>query len=63
LPICAKCKNIRNDEGYYEKIESYIQKHSEAIFSHGLCPECSDELYGDKGWYVEMKKEKSSKEK
>ena len=60
LPICAKCKNIRNDEGYYEQIESYIQKHSEAIFSHGLCPECSDELYGDKDWYVQMKKKKDS---
>ncbi len=58
LPICSKCKNIRNDEGYYEQIESYIQNHSEAVFSHGLCPECSDELYGDKAWYVEMKKKK-----
>jgi PAS domain S-box-containing protein len=60
LPICAECKNIRNDEGYYEQIESYIQKHSEATFSHGLCPKCSDELYGDKDWYVEMKKKKGS---
>lgn len=60
LPICAKCKNIRNDEGYYEQIESYIQKHSDAVFSHGLCPKCSDELYGDKDWYVEMKKKKGS---
>jgi len=60
LPICSMCKNIRNDEGYYEQIESYIQKHSEAVFSHGLCPECSDELYGDKDWYVKMKKKKDS---
>ncbi len=61
LPICAKCKNIRNDEGYYVQIESYIQKHSEAVFSHGLCPKCSDELYGDKDWYKAMKKKKTSK--
>lgn len=60
LPICANCKNIRNDEGYYVRIESYIQKHSEAVFSHGLCPECSDELYGDKDWYIEMKKKKGA---
>ncbi len=60
LPICANCKNIRNDEGYYEQIESYIQKHSEAVFSHGLCPGCSDELYGDKDWYIEMKRKKGS---
>jgi len=56
LPICSNCKNIRNDEGYYEQIESYIQKHSEAVFSHGLCPKCSDDLYGDQDWYTEMKK-------
>jgi len=60
LPICSKCKNIRNDEGYYEQIESYIQKHSEAVFSHGLCSECSDTLYGDEDWYVEMKRKKGS---
>ncbi len=58
LPICSNCKNIRNDEGYYEQIESYIQKHSEAVFSHGLCPKCSDDLYGDQDWYTEMKKKK-----
>lgn|GEM_PF-1628866 len=57
LPICAKCKNIRNDEGYYEQIESYIQKHSEAVFSHGLCPDCSDELYGNKEWYKKKKED------
>ena len=59
LPICSKCKNIRNDEGYYEQIELYIQKHSEASFSHGLCPKCSEELYGNEDWYIEMKNESS----
>jgi len=62
LPICSKCKNIRNDDGYYEQIESYIQKHSEAIFSHGICPGCSDELYGKDAWYIDMKKKKNHKD-
>lgn len=61
LPICSQCKNIRNDEGYYEQIESYIQKHSEAVFTHGICPKCSDELYGGKEWYVGMKSKKGDK--
>jgi two-component system CheB/CheR fusion protein len=40
LPICASCKKIRDDQGYWNQIESYITEHSEALFSHGLCPEC-----------------------
>ncbi len=40
LPICAKCKRIRNDKGYWQQVEEYISQHSEALFSHGLCPEC-----------------------
>lgn len=45
LPICASCKNIRNDTGYWERIEAYIQDHSEVQFSHGICPECKVKLY------------------
>jgi hypothetical protein len=45
LPICASCKKIRNDEEYWEQIESYIRDHSEAEFSHGICPECLKTLY------------------
>ena len=45
LPICAKCKKIRNDKGYWEKIEVYIVEHSDAEFSHGLCPDCAKKLY------------------
>ena len=41
LPICAWCKKIRDDQGYWQQIESYIQVHSEAQFSHGICPECA----------------------
>jgi serine phosphatase RsbU (regulator of sigma subunit) len=47
LPICVSCKKIRNDSGYWEQIEAYIHNHSEAEFSHSLCPECSRKLYGD----------------
>lgn len=47
LPICASCKKIRDDKGYWNQIESYIDKHSEAKFSHGICPECAMELYPD----------------
>ena len=45
LPICSSCKNIRDDSGYWERIESYVSKHSGAEFSHGLCPECAKKLY------------------
>ena len=45
LPICASCKKIRDDKGYWNQIESYIRKHSEAEFSHGICPECAEKLY------------------
>jgi methyl-accepting chemotaxis protein len=43
LPICAKCKKIRDDKGYWSQVESYIREHSEAEFSHGLCPDCAEE--------------------
>jgi hypothetical protein len=45
LPICASCKKIRDDKGYWNQVEVYIRDHSEAEFSHGLCPECATELY------------------
>ncbi len=41
IPICAQCKKIRNDSGYWERIETYLRTHSGATFSHGLCPECA----------------------
>jgi AmiR/NasT family two-component response regulator len=47
LPICAHCKKIRDDKGYWNQIESYIHEHSEAQFSHGICPDCAKELYPD----------------
>ncbi len=45
LPICASCKKIRDDEGYWKQIEAYISSHSDATFTHGLCPECFHKLY------------------
>ena len=58
IPICSHCKKIRDDKGYWNKLEAYIQKHSEAQFSHGMCPECSDKFYSKEDWYIEMKKER-----
>ena len=47
LPICASCKKVRDDQGYWTQIEAYIRDHSEAEFSHGICPECAKKLYPD----------------
>ena len=45
LPICASCKNIRSDSGNWKQMEEYISEHSEAQFSHGICPDCQQKLY------------------
>ena len=53
LPICASCKKIRNDKGFWEQVETYITKHSQALFSHAICPDCGKKLYPeyyDKIW-------------
>ncbi|MCP3873346.1 MAG: PAS domain S-box protein, partial [Desulfobacteraceae bacterium] len=47
LPICSSCKKIRDDKGYWNQIESYIQDHSDVGFSHGICPDCAKKLYPD----------------
>jgi len=47
LPICASCKKVRDDKGYWRQIEAYIREHAEVEFSHGLCPECMKRLYPD----------------
>ena len=54
LPICAHCKKIRDDQGYWHQVEEYIQNHSDAEFSHGLCPECARLYYGE---YMEADRE------
>jgi hypothetical protein len=57
LPLCALCKKIRDDKGYWNQIESYIKNHSEADFSHGLCRKCAKKLYPD----LKLWKSKDSK--
>ncbi len=47
LPICANCKKIRNDEGYWQDVAVYVRDHSEAEFTHGICPDCAKELYSE----------------
>jgi len=47
IPICAHCKKIRDDQGYWNQLEVYITEHSDAMFSHGICPACMKELYPD----------------
>jgi hypothetical protein len=47
IPICSHCKKIRDDKGVWNQLEFYIQDHSEATFSHGICPKCAKELYPD----------------
>ncbi len=51
IPICANCKDIRDDKGTWNQMEAYIQKHSPVLFSHGMCPTCMEKLYGDQDWY------------
>jgi len=46
VPVCSNCKSIRNSNNQWEQMEKYLSEHSEAEFSHGLCPKCSDKLYG-----------------
>jgi hypothetical protein len=45
VPICAKCKKVRTDQGYWQHVETYVAEHSYAEFSHGLCPACLKEYY------------------
>ncbi|MBF0233514.1 MAG: response regulator [Desulfamplus sp.] len=55
IPICSKCKDIRDDKGAWTRVEAYIQKHSEALFSHALCPKCMESLYGKEPWFKTKK--------
>ncbi len=51
LPMCANCKNIRDDEGFWNRVDSYLEAHSELTFTHGICPDCMHDLYKDTKWY------------
>jgi len=61
LPICASCKKIRDDRGYWNQIENYIRDHSQAEFSHGICPDCAKKLYPE--FYEKVEKIISDKKK
>jgi len=60
LPICAWCKKIKNDEGYWQKIEAYIKSHSDADFTHGICNDCEKKVYSD---YYQKFEERMNNEK
>ena len=49
LPICTRCQKVRDDTGYWSQIETYVREHSDADFSHGICPECSERARKDLG--------------
>lgn len=53
IPICSHCKKIRDDKGYWNQVEAYIQEHSDAKFSHGICRDCMQQYYSD---YIQEKK-------
>jgi two-component system sensor histidine kinase DctS len=61
LPICGSCKKVRDDGGYWSQIETYVAKHSDASFSHGLCPECSIKFFEDGGLPVPDKVREAAK--
>ncbi len=54
LPICSNCKNIRDDDGYWSDIESYVAENSDIEFTHTLCSKCMKKLYGDEDWFDEV---------
>lgn len=56
LPICASCKRIRDDSGYWQQLEVYFKQHQDIDFSHGICPECTDRLYPDFAAHQRAKK-------
>lgn len=63
LPICYKCKKVRDDKGYWDKIENYITMNSDAQFTHTLCSDCSEEEYGNEEWFKKYKEKKSKENK
>ena len=46
LPICASCRNVKDDEGYWRRIDEYLYSRAGVQFTHGLCPACAEKLYG-----------------
>ena len=55
LPICSGCKKIRDHKGDWQPVETYVENHSKARFSHSMCPDCLEVYYGDEPWYKTKK--------
>ncbi len=60
IPICSSCKSIRDDEGYWKRVEEYIETRTDAEFSHGICENCAEKLYGKEEWYIKKFKKRQS---
>ena len=56
IPICASCKNIRDDKGLWQKVEAYVEEHSDADFSHSMCPDCAKSFYEELEKYDKVDK-------
>jgi len=54
IPICAQCKKIRDVKGFWQKVETYLEERSGARFTHGLCEDCMQKLYGKEKWFKKM---------
>ena len=61
LPICSKCKSVRDSKGYWSQVEEYISSRSEIQFTHSICDNCSDEMYGSQPWYNTYKEKREKK--
>ncbi len=61
MPICSLCKKVRKDDGYWIQLESYLKQHSDLKFSHSLCEECAEKIYGETEWYQKLKAKKEKK--
>jgi len=56
IPICSGCKKIRDDKGYWQQVEKYVEINSQAQFSHSMCPDCLESYYGDEDWFHKIDK-------
>jgi methyl-accepting chemotaxis protein len=63
LPICASCKKIKDDKGYWKQVEVYITEHTDTLFSHGMCPECEKKAYAELEKFMKDKKVNSEDNK
>ena len=54
LPICSHCKKIRDDKGYWNQLEAYLNEHTDAEFTHGICPDCAREAFPSSGRHTAL---------